>query len=87
MHKITLQLPDDLVKLGKLERNDLSRDALILLVLELYREELVSLGKAAELCGLSLSGFMQFSAFRQVPLHYGEAELKQDRQYFIKLAA
>lgn len=85
MHKITLQLPDDLVKLGKLERNDLSRDALNLLVLELYREELVSLGKAAELCGLSLSDFMQFSAARQVPLHYGKGELEQDRQYFTKL--
>jgi len=86
MQKITLQLPDDLVKLGKLQGDDLSRDALTLLVLELYREELVSLGKAAELCSLSVSEFMQFSAFRQVPLHYGEVELKQDRQYFEKLA-
>lgn len=85
MHTVTLQLSDELVKLAKLKREHLSRDALRLLVLELYREEVVSLGKAAELCGLSLSEFMQFSASRQVPLHYGEAELKQDREYFEKL--
>ncbi|MFQ5640703.1 MAG: UPF0175 family protein [bacterium] len=85
MHTVTLQLSDELVKLAKLKREHLSRDALKLLVLELYREEIVSLGKAAELCGLSLSEFMEFSASRKVPLHYGKTELEQDRQYFAKI--
>jgi len=56
-----------------------------LIVLELFREEALSLGKAAELCGLSISEFMEFSASRRVPLHYGEQELQEDREQFKRL--
>ncbi len=85
MQTVTLELSDELVALGKLKRDQLSHETLKLVVLELFREELVSLGKAAELCGLSIAEFMEFSAKRQVPLHYGQTELQQDREYFKSL--
>ena len=52
-----------------------------LLALELYREGLVSLGRAAELCGVSQSEFMQFAAEREVSLYYTPADLEQDRKF------
>jgi hypothetical protein len=43
-----------------------------LLALELYREDKVSLGRAAELCQRPLAAFMDFAAKHAVP-HYGTA--------------
>ena len=55
-----------------------SNRATLLLALELYREGRVSLGRAAELAGVGIEEFMEFSAHRQVSLHYGEADLAED---------
>jgi len=85
MQTVTLELPDELVALARIKKDELSHETLKLVVLELFREEIISLGKAAELCGLSIAAFMEFSAARQVPLHYGESELQQDREYFESL--
>lgn len=85
MRTVTLEFPDELLLLAGFRTEHLSQEALKLIVLELFREEVLSLGKAAELCGLSISEFMEFAALRQVPLHYGEQELQQDREQFERL--
>jgi predicted HTH domain antitoxin len=51
--------------------------------LELFREQTLSIGRAAELCGVSVEEFMQFAAQREVPLHHTLQDLENDR----KLAA
>jgi predicted HTH domain antitoxin len=79
MTTITLELPDDLLALSGFRADNLSHDALKMIVLELYREDIVSLGKAAQLSGLTIDGFMEFASSRKVPLHYGDAELSEDR--------
>jgi predicted HTH domain antitoxin len=65
---------------------DASRDAAMLLALELYRENKVSLGRAAELCQTSVEAFMVFAGRHEVPLHYGTAELEQDRRSLERLS-
>jgi len=82
MQAVTLQLPNELIALAGLKKQNLPQETLKLIVLELFREELVSLGKAAELCNLSVGEFMEFSASRKVALHYGEQELREDRELF-----
>lgn len=82
MQTVTIHLPEELVALAGLSRENLSDETLRLVVLELYREELVSLGKAAELCNLPIADFMEFAASRRVALHYDETELNQDREFF-----
>ncbi len=79
MKTITLELPDELLELSGFHTDSLSHDALSMIVLELYREEAISLGKAAQLTGLTIDGFMEFSSSRKVPLHYTEAEMEEDR--------
>jgi predicted HTH domain antitoxin len=73
---VQVQLSEDLVEAAELNRSDPSADAARLLALELFREDKVSLGRAAELCDMPLEAFMEFAGKRQVPLHYGVAELE-----------
>ena len=48
--------------------------------MELFREERVSLGHAAELCRTPLAAFMSFAAAHEVsPIRYGLTELEEDR--------
>jgi predicted HTH domain antitoxin len=55
-------------------------EAVPLLALELYREDKISLGRAAELCQMAVERFMEFSARHNVPLHYGMQDLEEDRR-------
>ena len=80
MKNVPVQLPEDLVEAAQLNRSNPSPDAARLLALELFREDKVSLGRAAELCETPVEAFMEFAAQREVPLHYGVGELEEDRQ-------
>ena len=64
---------------------DRSAEAIRLLALELYREGRVSLGSAAELCHLPIERFMEFSCRHNVPLHFGVADLEEDRRTLERL--
>ncbi|MEP7362216.1 MAG: UPF0175 family protein [Acidobacteriota bacterium] len=86
MSQVNVVLPEDLVKAARLDRGNVSLEAAKLIALELFREEQVSLGRAAELCEVPLATFMDFAAAHDVPpLHYGLPELEQDRQTLAKL--
>lgn len=62
-----LELPAALLKAADLDHTHLSEDAARLLAVELFREDKVSLGRAAELCDTPLAAFMDFTAKRGVP--------------------
>lgn len=79
MKTVTLEMPDELVELTGSRPENLSKDSLKILVLELFREEAISLGKAAELCNISIEEFMTFAASRRVPIHYTQQDLEDDR--------
>jgi predicted HTH domain antitoxin len=65
-----------------------SREAAKLLALELFREEKVSLARAAQLSETPLEVFMGFAAGHGVaPLRYGLEELEDDRRSFNELGA
>ncbi len=74
-------LPAELVQTAKLDGGDVSKEAARLLALKLFRENAVSLARAAELCHTPLAAFMDFAAKHEVsPLRYGNQELEEDRQ-------
>jgi predicted HTH domain antitoxin len=85
MSTVRVELPADLVTIARLDKGDISREAAKLIVLELFREDKVSLGKAAELCRMPIEAFMQFAGEHEVPLHYGQAELDEDRRTMERL--
>ncbi len=76
-----LELPWALLRAASLEGGDLSLEAARLLALELYREDKVSLERAAELCQTPLAVFMDFVAKHGVPpLRYSYEDLEEERR-------
>jgi predicted HTH domain antitoxin len=85
MHTVRAEIPAELVVVAGLDADNISAEATRLLALELYREDRVSLGRAAELCHLSIEQFMEFAGLHSVPLHYGADDLEEDRQTLERL--
>jgi len=85
MQTMTVEIPAELVSAAGLNTSDLSAETARLLALGLFREDKVSLGRAAELCQIPVERFMEFAASHGVPLHYGEVELQEDRQILERL--
>jgi len=81
METVDIKLPSELLRVANLEQRNLSEEAARLLALELYREDKVSLGRAAELCQTPLAVFMDFAAKHGVPpLRYSFEDLEEERQ-------
>jgi predicted HTH domain antitoxin len=88
METVDVKLPSALLRAANLEESSLSEDAARLLALELYREDKVSLGRAAELCRTPLAAFMDFAAKHGVPpLRYSFEDLEEERQSADRLKA
>jgi len=81
MATVRVEFPAEVLKVVKVEKKYASKELRKLVALELYRENLVSLGKAAEIAGMSVNEFMEFSAKRSVPLHYTLEDLKEDLKW------
>ena len=83
-----VKLPSELLRVANLEEGSLSQEAARLLALELYREDKVSLGRAAELCQTPLAAFMDFAARHGVPpLRYSFEDLEEERHTADRLKA
>jgi len=59
---------------------DASRDATMLLALELYRENRISLGRPAELSQTPGEAFIVFAGRHEVSMHYDLSDLDEDRR-------
>jgi predicted HTH domain antitoxin len=81
METVDVKLPSELLRVANLEKSSLSQEAARLLALEFYREDKVSLGRAAELCQTPLAAFMDFATKHGVPaLRYSFEDLEEQRQ-------
>ena len=88
METVDVKLPSELLRVANLEEGCLSQVAARLLALELYREDKVSLGRAAELCQTPLVAFMDFAAKHGVPpLRYSFEDLEEERHTADRLKA
>ena len=85
MDTVRVEIPAELVRAAEWDPENLSAEAARLLALELYREDKVSLGRAAELCQMPVEKFMEFAARHNVPLHYGAVDLEEDRRTLERL--
>ncbi len=88
METVRIDLPSALLKAANLEERNLSQEAARLLALELYREDKISLGRAAELCQTPLAAFMEFAAKHSVPpLRPSFEDLEEERRSTDRLEA
>jgi predicted HTH domain antitoxin len=88
METVDVKLRSELLRVANLEESNLSQEAARSLALELYREDKVSLGRAAELCQTPLEAFMDFAGKHGVPpLRYSFEDLEEERQTADRLKA
>ena len=85
MATVNVELPGDLV--AQLDAENVSQEAARIIALELFREQKISLGRAAELCSMPLAAFMRFSAQHGMPpMTYDLEDLEADHQTIERLA-
>jgi predicted HTH domain antitoxin len=88
METVDVKLPSDLVKAANLATTDVSKEIAQFVALELYREDRISLGRAAELCQTPVAAFMDFVAKHGVPpLRYSFEDLEEERRSIDELGA
>ncbi len=76
MKTITIQKPDWVLE--NISAKEPKNEIKLLMALELYREGKISLGKAAELAGLSIEEFLYELRKRCISINYDLEELKED---------
>jgi predicted HTH domain antitoxin len=87
MNGVQITVPAELLEAAGVNPADASRESAKLLALELYRENKVSMGRAAELCGMPIEAFMVFAGKHEAPMHYSVSDLEEDRVTLERLSA
>ncbi len=78
---LTLEIPDEVSQAIRLPAPEVKSRLQLELAISLYGQAILSLGKAAELAGLSRWELNDILARRGVPMHYTEADLTDDLAY------
>lgn len=78
MQTISVDLPDDLINIFKIRERDFPSIVRETLSIELYREGLISIGKAAEIAGVSIWEMQEIFAKRKVPVNFYPEDLEKD---------
>ncbi|MCP5007715.1 MAG: UPF0175 family protein [Planctomycetes bacterium] len=78
---LVLTIPDEILETIKLPKKKAEKEIKKELAFSLYERELVSLGVARKLSGLSKWEFIDGLAERSIPRHYDKRELEEDITY------
>jgi len=72
-----LVIPDEVLQAARMTEGELQQEIAVLL----FQKEKLSLAQAAGLAGLTRLQFQHLLSSRQIPVHYGEAELAEDLKH------
>jgi len=81
MPNLTLDIPDDGADSLRLLPDEAEQEVRKELAVTPYARQLLPLGKARQLAGLSRRDFEALLGARQVPRHYSEEDLEEDFDY------
>ncbi len=73
---LSLSLPKEITDI--LKSKSLSNEIKLLCALELYREGIVSLGKASDIAGIGLNEMIYELKKRKIPFNYDQESFKED---------
>ena len=73
-----VSLPRELTTIFKIEEGELPAFVKTALAVELFLEKKISLGKAAQIAGLSKEEMLALLAVKKIPIHYTVEELRED---------
>jgi len=75
---IDVLIPKELKDIFNVVEDEIEKEALKSIAIEFYREEKISMGKAAEIAGVSKIEMMGILREKKVPLQYSEEDLEED---------
>lgn len=78
LETISIDFPKDLINIFKVREKDLPSYVRKSLAVELYRDGLISIGKAAEIAGISIWEMLEALAIKKIPIQYYPEDLKED---------
>jgi predicted HTH domain antitoxin len=81
MNGVVIDVPESVVRAIRLPEAEQPARLRLELALSLYAQNLVSLGKAAELAGMGRLELAKWLEERRIPRHYSEDELDEDLRY------
>ncbi|WP_029523324.1 UPF0175 family protein [Persephonella sp. KM09-Lau-8] len=76
--KITVELPEDVIRILNIPKDELSSELRVQIALYFYEKGKLSFGKARQLSGLSVWEFMERLKDNQIPLKYDVEDFKED---------
>ncbi len=83
--KAKIELPRSILNICNTDERGLPETVTKSFIIELYREGAISLGKAAEILGLTKIEMMAILRDRKIPLNYDSEELEKDRDTWKRL--
>ena len=78
MEKISIDVPKDLIHALKVRERELPKVLREIIAVNLYKEGLISLGKASEIAGVSRWEMFDILAAKKIPLQYYPEDLEED---------
>lgn len=78
---LQIPIPDSILQAIRLPEQRIAKELLQALAVDLYAQNLLSLGKARELAQMDKYTFGQLLAQRNILRHYGSEELEDDFAY------
>ena len=78
---VTLEIPDEVFQAMRLPPPEIEARLRLELAVSLYAQQILGLGKAAELAGMRRWELNQVLTRRGIPMHYSEQELTEDLAY------
>ncbi len=83
--KAKIELPRSILNICRTDEQGLPETVTKTFIIELYREGIISLGKAAEILGHTKIEMMAILADRNISLNYDSEELEKDRKTWKRL--
>jgi predicted HTH domain antitoxin len=80
-----LKLPYEIITICKVRENELEGFLKRVIAIELFRERLVSIGKASEIAEVTRNEMMDLLGERRIPLHYTVEDLEEDAKTLRRL--
>ncbi len=78
METLSVDFPRDLINIFKIREKEFPHKIRETLSVELYREGLISIGKASEIANVSIWEMQEILAQRKIPLNYYSEDLEAD---------
>jgi predicted HTH domain antitoxin len=75
---VKMDFPKDVLLAADISEANASVDIKKYLALFMFKERLLSFGKASEMSGMDKMKFMEFAGSRGIPLNYDESDYNED---------